>query len=435
MDTEDEEGERDEEQAPLLNHRKSKKSKTTNEQVIHKTGSLKAGFLLFKAFIGSGILFLPKAFSNGGLGFSIFFMWFMGVISLYCFLLLLECKRYLPGSYGDIGGAIYGPWMRHLVLFSIAVSQLGFVCGGTIFIVKNISAAVYSLSRETVLLPPTSVLLSVTLLLVPLVLIRNIAKLSPTALLSDVLIIAGLLIVVGYDLQTIFSSASVGFSPSTVGPDINWWFNPAECSVFIGTAVYSFEGIGLIIPIRDSMQSPEKFPKVLSFVMALVASVLCLIGALGYIAFGSDVETVVLLNLPSGTLTSSVQLSYAFAIHLSNALTIFPTVRILEQALFGERTGKNNTMVKWQKNGLRCAVVAVIAVVAKAGASDLDKFVSLIGSICCCPLSLIFPPLFHLKLNKPENSLVKLADILLIIFGIIIMFTLWSTSSRWITMG
>jgi amino acid permease len=80
--------------------------------------------LLFKAFIGSGILFLPKAFSNGGLAFSVAVIWLMGCISLYCFLLLLDCKNFVAGSYGDIGEATYGPWMRRIVLFSIAISQV-----------------------------------------------------------------------------------------------------------------------------------------------------------------------------------------------------------------------------------------------------------------------------------------------------------------------
>lgn len=89
-----------------------------------KIGLSKTIFLLFKAFIGSGILFLPKAFSNGGLLFSVIVMWLMCAISLVCFLLLLDCKNHLNGSYGDIGGHLYGPKMRMVVLFSIAISQV-----------------------------------------------------------------------------------------------------------------------------------------------------------------------------------------------------------------------------------------------------------------------------------------------------------------------
>ncbi|ORZ25545.1 transmembrane amino acid transporter protein-domain-containing protein [Absidia repens] len=413
--------------------RKLRRQLSGMQPSAHRTNITKTVFLLFKAFIGSGILFLPKAFSNGGLAFSIAVIWLMGIISLYCFLLLLDCKKYISGSYGDIGEAAYGPWMRRIVLFSIAISQLGFVCGGTIFIVQNIIEAIRGLSHNTVVLNSNYILVAVCVLLMPFVLIRNIAKLSPTALLSDVLIITGLVVLLVYDFIQIFvnnASANDTHFPSA-GPNMIWVFNPTHFSVFIGTAVYSFEGIGLIIPIRDAMEKPEKFPMVLTGVMCMVAGTLCLVGTLGYVAFGSDVATVALLNLPSGTLPNTIQLGYAVAVQLSNVLALFPTIRIVEQAFFGDRTGKYNMRIKWEKNVVRFAVVVVTGMVAFFGANDLDKFISLIGSICCCPLSLIFPPLFHLQLPS-TTGIKRWIDAGLILFGVgIMLFTLYNTSMQW----
>lgn len=120
-DSEEESRHTDEETTLLLPNKHPSKKKSKDKANVTKTI-----FLLFKAFIGSGILFLPKAFLNGGLVFSVITMWVMGAVSLYCFLLLLDCKKYLSGSYGDIGGVLYGPWMRSVVLFSIAVSQVSF---------------------------------------------------------------------------------------------------------------------------------------------------------------------------------------------------------------------------------------------------------------------------------------------------------------------
>lgn len=416
----------------LLPNRRKRRHSAIHKKKEHKANVTKTVFLLFKAFIGSGILFLPKAFSNGGLVFSIITMWAMGSISLYCFLLLLDCKKYLTGSYGDMGGQLYGPWMRSVVLFSIAISQMGFMCGGTIFIVENVIEAVRALSHNTIHLSSAGVFVALAIFLMPLVLIRNIAKLSPTALLSDVLIIGGLIVLLAYDFITIFEE---GVTAPKSGPGIHWMFNSANFSVFIGTAVYSFEGIGLIIPIRDSMEKPEKFPAVLTFVMVLVASTLCAVGTLGYLAFGENVKTVALLNLPAGPLPNSVQLGYAVAVLLSNALTLFPTIRIIEQALFGERTGKYNLKIKWQKNVLRASIVIVGTLIAWGGANDLDKFISLIGSVCCCPLSLIFPPLFHVALPSTKGWK-RTLDFILISFGIAVMFfTFYNTTKQWLVSG
>lgn len=126
----DEEQQFSEETALLPNKRNRRHSAKHQKKSEHKANVTKTVFLLFKAFIGSGILFLPKAFSNGGLVFSIFTMWLMGGISLYCFLLLLDCKQHLTGSYGDMGGQLYGSWMRSIVLFSIAISQVSARGGG-----------------------------------------------------------------------------------------------------------------------------------------------------------------------------------------------------------------------------------------------------------------------------------------------------------------
>lgn len=115
------------EQTALLPNKRRHHFVKQQKKTEHKANITKTIFLLFKAFIGSGILFLPKAFSNGGLVFSIFTMWLMGGISLYCFLLLLDCKQHLTGSYGDMGGQLYGSWMRSIVLFSIAISQVKFI--------------------------------------------------------------------------------------------------------------------------------------------------------------------------------------------------------------------------------------------------------------------------------------------------------------------
>lgn len=132
------------------------------------------------------------------------------------------------------------------------------------------------------------------------------------------------------------------------------------------------------------MKKPERFPAVLTFVMVLVACTLCIVGALGYIAFGENVKTVALLNLPAGIIPNTVQLGYAVAVLLSNALALFPTIRIIEQGLFGDLTGKHNMLIKWEKNTLRTSIVLLGTLIAWGGANDLDKFISLIGSVCCC---------------------------------------------------
>lgn len=84
---------------------------------------------LLKGFVGTGILFMGKAFFNGGILFSSIVMLAIAGISLWSFLLLVQAYMKVPGSFGDIGGELYGNNMRLIILTSITVSQIGFVAG------------------------------------------------------------------------------------------------------------------------------------------------------------------------------------------------------------------------------------------------------------------------------------------------------------------
>lgn len=147
--------------------------------------------------------------------------------------------------------------------------------------------------------------------------------------------------------------------------------------------VFTFEGIGLIIPISESMKEPEKFPKVLTGVMIGITALFTSLGALSYATFGSETKTVILLNLPQQShLVQTVQGLYSIAIMLSIPLQLFPAIRIMETCFF-TKSGKYNLKVKWQKNTFRVLLLFVCAAIAIWAGEDLDKFVSIIGSVAC----------------------------------------------------
>lgn len=100
------------------------RSRTPSVAAVHGTSAKKAFFMVLKAFVGTGVLFLPKAFSNGGMAFSLVTLVVIGYLTLHCMLLLVETSRTLGGSFGDIGEHLYGQKMRQLVLGSIAISQV-----------------------------------------------------------------------------------------------------------------------------------------------------------------------------------------------------------------------------------------------------------------------------------------------------------------------
>lgn len=341
-----------------------------------------AVMLLLKSFVGTGILFLPRAFLNGGLLFSSMVLLGVSLLSYYAFILLVNTRMKIDGSFGDIGGILFGKHMRRIILGSIVLSQLGFVSAYIVFVSQNLQAFALAVSNCKSFIDIKYMVLMQLVIFLPLSLIRDISKLGFTALIADVFILLGLLYIYYYDARTLIGNGGISDVIS---------FNPATWSMFIGTAIFTYEGVGLIIPIQESMKEPRRFPGVLAGVMVIITFIFLSAGALSYAAYGSATKTVILLNLPQDDkFVNVVQLLYSLAILLSTPLQLFPAIRIMENELF-TRSGKYNPYIKWKKNAFRFFLVLVCAIVAWCGADDLDKFVSLVGSFACVPLIYVYP--------------------------------------------
>ncbi|KAJ1999823.1 hypothetical protein H4R26_004903, partial [Coemansia thaxteri] len=391
-------------QAPRLRRRQSSGSQAT-------ASNRKAFFLIIKAFVGTGVLVLPRAFYNGGLLTSCVLMLFVAWYAWHCILLLADVYLKIGGgSYSDIGLRLYGRWMQFAVTSSIVLAQIGGCCAYTIFVAQNwrnvfntLSACKLQLSTEFWVLVQLSVF-------IPLAFIRQIRYFAPVALVANVLIIASLGYLLGFD---IWSIASAGPAPF-----VN--YNPARFPLLVGTAVYSFEGVTLVIPILDSLREKRDFGRVLTLAIMLCLGLFLCVGSLSYLTFGEKVEAVVLLNLPNqSSWTMLVQLLYSVAILFSMPLQLFPAVKIME-AMFFTRSGREHKSVKWQKNLFRTATVLFIAMIAVFGADQLDNVVSLVGSFCLVPLSFIYPASMHLKLLA-QSRWMRIKDSVLIAIGVVAM--------------
>lgn len=344
--------------------------------------SFGAALLLLKSFVGTGVLFLPKAYLNGGMLFSNLVLLAVASLSYYCFILLVKTRLKVDGSFGDIGGILYGKTLRSLILLSIVLSQVGFVSAYIVFTSENLQAFILAVSNCRTWIDIKFMVLMQLVIFLPLSLIRDISKLAATALIADFLILLGLVYLYYYNILTIVTNHGVS-------DIVN--FNSRDWTLFIGTAIFTFEGIGLIIPIQESMKNPKKFPPVLGGVMIVITIIFVSMGALSYAAYGSSTKTVVLLNLPQDDkFVNAVQFLYSLAILLSTPLQLFPAIRIAENELF-TRSGKYNPYIKWQKNIFRFFLVMVCALIAWGGAGDLDKFVALVGSFACVPLVYVYP--------------------------------------------
>ncbi|KAH3684670.1 hypothetical protein WICPIJ_004357 [Wickerhamomyces pijperi] len=373
---------------PSQQQRPGLRRKVTDGHQQHKTSTTKAVLLLLKAFIGTGVLFLPKGFENAGWGFSLVALSLFSVLSYFCFMLLINTRISVgSGSYGDLGGELYGEEMRFAILTSIVLSQIGFAAAYIVFTATNLQAFFAAVCHWENLSIEVYILAQLVIF-IPFSLTRRIQKLSGTALVADLFILLGLIYVYYY---CSFEIAQHGISPSIKMFNSDW-------SVFIGTAIFTYEGVGLLIPIQEAMKEPSKFPKLLFWVMFASTVVFISAGAVGYLAFGASTETVILLNFPQDNILVPIsQFIYSMAILLSTPLQLFPAIRILENGIF-VKSGKGDSRVKWSKNSFRVVLVVLTSLLAWGGASNLDRFVAIIAIYT--DLSIIIPIIVSSEISQ-----------------------------------
>jgi proton-coupled amino acid transporter len=79
------------------------------------------------------------------------------------------------------------------------------------------------------------------------------------------------------------------------------------------------------------MAQKEKFP--LSFIISavFVCSFTIIVSSFGYIAFGIEVDDIVLLNMPNGNLTFAVRIIYCICLLGSYPIQMFAAIEIFEK--------------------------------------------------------------------------------------------------------
>ncbi|KAJ1958009.1 hypothetical protein GGI12_004855 [Dipsacomyces acuminosporus] len=397
------------EDAPLLRRQHSYES----SHAIRATASnKKAFFLLMKAFVGTGVLVLPKAFSNGGLLVSAAVMMFVAWYAWHCMILLAEVYLKVGGSYSELGYKLFGNWARKLITISIILAQVGFCSAYTIFVATNVRDLWNTLTGCRYNFSSTFWVLAQLFAYIPLAWVRKIKQFAPFALAANIFIMLGLGYVLLYDIGSIATNGIADIVQ----------YNPLRFPLLVGTAVFAYEGVTLVIPVLDSMTHKDKFSTVLTIALGVCIVIFVGIGSLSYMAFGDSVETVILLNLPKGSpSTTLVQLFYSLAIMLSVPLQLFPAVRILESGIFPPSTsGKGDPRIKWQKNMFRALMVLVIAMIAIFGADQLDNFIAIIGAFSCTPLSFIIPAALHYQIS-PGRWWTRVKDVILAAIGFVIL--------------
>ncbi|KAB7497803.1 Proton-coupled amino acid transporter 1 [Armadillidium nasatum] len=377
----------------------------------HSTSDFETLIHLLKGNIGTGCLAIPQAFMNIGLWGGVIGLPVIGIISIHCMHLLLRSSRELCWRSGKDalnyeqtaemcfhhGPERVRPWSKiffRVVQTFLIITQIGFCCVYLVFVSLNLYQAMECMFGGTSL-GPISYMGIVVVPLIFLCFLRNLKLLAPVSSVAMSLQLLGLIFIIYYlvrDLPVVEMKV-----PAFVGFE--------KLPLFFGTAMYTFEGINLILPLENNMRNPDRFPGwngVLNSGMTLVLCLYVGIGFYGYLEYGDFVLGSITLNLPGDeVLSQSVKLLFALAIFMSYPLQFYVPVSILLPSIvdkFSTERGKY-----WVDKAFRTGIVLLTFILA-AAIPNIALFTNLIGTICSSNLVLIFPPLIETVTFWPDKG-------------------------------
>jgi len=387
---------------------------SVDREASGQMGNTTAMLTLLKAMIGPMLLFVPSMYKQVGVLFASVMFAVVGVLSAAGMFQLLECHDTVlrgqrlssvsKGAFAEIGRQAAGAAGYVIVDSCLVASQFLFCVSYPIFIATNTRAVLESLLP----LPPSVTFLTLVQLpvLVPYCWVRDIHRLGWPMLVANLVLwctVAVILALIGTDLvQSHFEHVG----------EVAWTarFGPGTL-LFAAQAVVAFEGIGIVLPVREAMSEPEAFPRMIVACMALGTVAFLVFGICSYVAFGEATATFVTLNLNGGA-ALGVRAAFVLTVVLTYPLQFFPAMVALEDKL-----GLSD------ESGLLPCCAARTCLVLAAFASSLyapyENLMGLAGGLCAVPLAFIFPGWFHLRLCKPRYGEGRALDITLVAFGVV----------------
>jgi len=359
---------------------------------------------IFISFVGAGMLGMPYAFSRSGWALGVTCLFAVSSANVYCMLLLVKTRRRLEMNgykniegYGDVGRVVLGERGETLVNVCLVISQVGFATAYIIFIAANVISIFPGIGRATICygcVPALSALVQ----------IQDMAILSPFSLLADVANLSGTAAVFFQDFSAFHHHEIIKTY------DFSSWL------YVTAVAVYSLEGVGMVLPLETSCIKRDDFPKLLKWSIAGITALIATFGVCGYAAFGSHTQAPVTLNLDGGV-ASFVKLALCVALYLTYPVMFFPV-----------------WLVAPFSAPMRVAAVVGTASVAFAVPS-FGKFLGLVGASICTLLGFIIPAVFHIKVfhhdaKGGEGGLKKwelMFDYFLVAFGVHVVFGILGT--------
>jgi len=391
----------------------------------HPISNFETVIHLIKGNIGTGIFALPSAFLNAGLWFSLVALPLIAAICIHCMHLLTSIAEELLKQNGEFSPTYatvaqsacligapqfrkYANLMKNMINTFTIITQFGFCCVYIVFIGDNMREFIIHVSGVD--WDPRIYMVIATLPLIFLNWIRDLRWLTPFSFLGNFLLAFTIVVVLVYVFQDL--------PPITDYSVFGSW---KGLPLFFGTALFTYEGISLVLPIHKDMKTPQYFTGfcgLMNVGMIFITIGYVSIAFLGYWRYGDDIKPSIILNLPQDSVIAQcTKLMMVLSICTTYAMQFFVPLPFIMPTLLKLVPCLGNGIAA--ENVIRTLLVLFISALAIA-IPRLDLFISLVGSVGCSALGLIIPPMLHLMVYwETIHKAVLVKDFLIITFGIV----------------
>lgn len=174
-----------------------------------------------------------------------------------------------------------------------------------------------------------------------MLLVRRVEKFAFTFLIADVLILTTVIVIIVY--------ASIHIHEKKVWGEGVKAVNGETFLTMIGSAVFSYEGIGVVIPIIEVTNDPKNFHKIVLYVLMTVAIMYTGFGMFCLMVYGDELKNPLITeSLDKTWPVYVIKVLFSINIVISITLQIFPVNIILEDYTFSGV--KKSLKRKWLKN-------------------------------------------------------------------------------------
>ncbi|KNC82326.1 hypothetical protein SARC_05390 [Sphaeroforma arctica JP610] len=384
-------------------------------------GTVFSGFLnLSNTIIGSGILGLPSAFMGLGYVMGTVFVVLCGLMSAFTLHLLSKCSHKIGGrhhSYGSVAHASV-PWLSWFVDLVVIFNCFGAGVSYLIIFGDNMPDFMEYVAKIN---DPDSIWLNRHLWIsvafvvfgIPLTVAPRLDFLKYTSFLALVSVTYCMILVILF-----WAEPSAEWNPCADYTDESSCRGPSEAfnsnflDIFKALPVYVFAFcchyniFGIYNEMR--VQTVRSMDFVVSCALCFVGSMYIVFGLGGYLTYGTETKSNILLNFPLNTVSSIARFAISFVVAVSYPLMTHPVRSAMLHlydiiiSRFGseEKSEKAGKIAYWVCTVIVLAVTYVIAMLV----TDLGFVFGVIGATASSMIAFVLPGVFYVMQYKGETK-------------------------------